>query len=479
MTTLIIAAQLLLSLTILVTLHEMGHFFPAKWFKTRVDKFYLFFDFLFPVSTALPYSLVRWIRNAPENKTEFLKNKTLVTFYRSGSNDETEYGLGWFPLGGYVKIAGMVDESMDTAMLSQEPQPWEFRSKTTWQRLIIMLGGVTVNFVLGVLIFGFLLFYYGEQYVVNSSVKDGIYADSLGIQLGLRDGDKIVSVNGNPFEKFDDRIVLKEIVINNAQSLVVDRNGNQETLVVPASFSSELSSYKNKEKGLFGPRFPFIVGEVADGKNAAKAGIQKNDRFLAINGKSMTYTHEFKSEFQNQKNKSVAIQLLRNEKDTLTVNVDVTDEGTIGVGLKDLDTFFKTERQKYSFLAAFPAGAKKGVGFINDQLKAFGQMFRGKIKASESLGGLGSMAKMFSPTWDWERFWRMTAILSFVLAFMNLLPIPGLDGGYAVFLLYEMISGRKPNDKVVETATSIGLMLLLGLMLYANGLDIFRHWFSK
>ncbi len=477
MTTLIITAQLLLSLTILVTLHEMGHFFPAKWFKTRVDKFYLFFDFLFPISTALPYALVRWIRNAPENKTVFLKDNAFVTFYRTGT-DETEYGLGYFPLGGYVKIAGMVDESMDTEMLSQEPQPWEFRSKTTWQRLIIMLGGVTVNFVLGVLIFGYLLFHYGEKYIVNSSVTNGIYADSLGMQLGLRDGDKIVSINGKAFEKFDDNIVMKEIVINNAQSLVVDRDGKQETLSVPAGYSAEISSYKNKNSDIFGPRFPFIVGEVAEGKNAAKAGVQKNDKFLAINGKSMTYANEFRNEFKNNKNKTISVQLLRNQKDTLKLDVLVTEEGTIGVAFADLDTFFDVQRQKYSLLQALPAGAKKGVGFINDQLKAFGQMFKGNIKASESLGGLGSMAKMFSPTWDWESFWRMTAILSFVLAFMNLLPIPGLDGGYAVFLLWEMITGRKPDDKIVERATSVGLILLLGLMVYANGLDIVRHWFS-
>lgn len=473
MTTLIIAAQLLLSLTILVTLHEMGHFFPAKWFNTRVEKFYLFFDFLFPVSSALPFSLVRWIRNAPENKTTFFENKALITFHRTGT-DETEYGLGWFPLGGYVKIAGMVDESMDTEMLSQPAQPWEFRSKTTWQRLIIMLGGITVNFFLGVIIFGFLLFHYGEKYIPNAAVKDGIYADSLGLQLGLRDGDKIVSVNGKPFEKFEDNIVLKEIVINNAQQLVVNRDGQDVTIPVPAGFSAELSSYKNKDKDLFNARLPFVVGGIKDGMPAKQAGIQVNDRILAVNEHTTQYAHEVTRNIQQLKGQTATITVLRNDKDTLKLNCAVTDEGKIGIGPADIEKFLEVKRQKYTFLEAFPAGAKKGVGFINDQLKAFGQMFKGKIKASESLGGLGSMAKMFSPTWDWEHFWRMTAILSFVLAFMNLLPIPGLDGGYAVFLLYEMITGRKPNDQIVERATSIGLMLLLGLMLYANGMDIFR-----
>lgn len=478
MTTLIIAAQLILSLTILVTLHEMGHFFPSKWFKARVDKFYLFFDFLFPISTALPYSLLRVVRNAPEKKITFLQNKCLINIYRTGT-DETEYGLGWFPFGGYVKIAGMVDESMDTEMLSQEPQPWEFRSKKTWQRLIIMLGGVVVNFVLGIVIFGFLLFTYGEKYIVNSSVTNGIHADSLGNRLGLQTGDKIVSVNGKPFVKFDDNIVLKEIVINNAQSMVVNRDGQELTLQVPEDFSSEISSYRNKDKELFTPRYPFIVGDVTAGKAAKAAGVQKDDRFISFNGQPMLFADEYVIAFRQHKNENVEVGILRNGTDTIRTQILVSDAGTIGIAFPEISNLFEVNRQKYSFFEAFPAGAVKGVNFINDQLKAFGQMFKGKIKASESLGGLGSMAKMFSPTWDWEHFWRMTAILSFVLAFMNLLPIPGLDGGYVVFLIYEMISGRKPNDKVVERATSVGLMILLGLMLYANGLDIVRGFFGK
>lgn len=478
MTTLIIAAQLLLSLTILVTLHEMGHYLPAKWTKTKVEKFYLFFDFLFPVSTVLPYSLVRWIRNAPENKTTFFENKALVNFYRTG-NDETEYGLGWFPLGGYVKIAGMVDESMDKEALALPPQPYEFRSKTTWQRLAMMIGGVVVNFILGIIIFGFVLFHYGEKYVLNSSVKDGIYADSLGMKIGLKDGDKILTVNGKPFEKFEENMVVKEIVINGANSILVNREGKEESLSVPNGFSAELASYENKDKDLFGPRFPFIIGNIDEKMGAAKAGIMKGDRLIGVNGQSMTYFHEFRRAFAKNKNQTVNIQLLRNEKDTLTVAAALNEKGQLGVNPAELETFFKIERQKYSILECFPAGAMKGINLIGDQIKAFGQMFKGNIKASESLGGLGSMAKMFSPNWDWEQFWRMTAILSFVLAFMNLLPIPGLDGGYVVFLIYEMITGRKPNDKIVEVATTIGLMLLLGLMLYANGLDVVRAWFSK
>ncbi len=478
MTTLIIAAQLLLSLTILVTLHEMGHFFPAKWSKTRVEKFYLFFDFLFPISTALPYSLLRWVRNAPENKTTFFKDKSLVTFYRTGT-DETEYGLGWFPLGGYVKIAGMVDESMDTAMLSQEPQPWEFRSKSTWWRLLIMLGGIIVNFLLGILIFSMLLFVYGDKYISTSDVKQGIYADSLGMQVGLRTGDKIVSINGKPFEKFDDRMIFKEIIINNAQSITINRDGKEEVLAIPSNLGSELASYKNKDKSLFYPLYPAQVHEAAAGMPAAAAGLEKGDVLIGINGKSATVPVEFSQVFQTHMNQTVKLMLLRNQKDTIMKDITVNDKGKIGVAFENPETFFPIQRQKYGFFESFPAGAKKGVNFLGDQVKAFGQMFRGKIKASESLGGLGSMAKMFSPVWDWEHFWRMTGILSFVLAFMNLLPIPGLDGGYVVFLLWEMITGRKPNDAFVEKATSVGLMLLLGLMLYANGMDVVRAFFTK
>jgi regulator of sigma E protease len=341
-----------------------------------------------------------------------------------------------------------------------------------------MLGGIIVNVLLGIVIFAMLLFAYGDRYIVNNSVKNGIYADSLGLQLGLRDGDKIVSVNGKPFEKFDERIILKEIVFNNANALVVNRDGAEQTVAVPQGFGQELATYKNKDKSIMLPRIPAHIGEVVSGKAAEQAGLQKDDVLLGINEKALTYTYEYINYLKNVKNQTVSFKILRGS-DTITKPVSVNEEGKIGITFKDADTFFEVKRQKYGFFESFPAGAVKGFSFIGDQVKAFGQMFRGKIKASESLGGLGSMAKMFSPTWDWEHFWRMTGTLSFILAFMNLLPIPGLDGGYVVFLLWEMITGRKPNDKVVEKATSIGLIFLLGLMLYANGMDVVRAWFSK
>jgi regulator of sigma E protease len=443
---LIMIGQIMLSLMILVILHELGHFIPARWFNTRVEKFYLFFDPWFSLA----------------------KKKI----------GDTEYGIGWLPLGGYVKISGMVDESMDIEQMKEPAKPWEFRSKTAWQRLVIMLGGVTVNFILGFFLYSMVLFVWGEKYLPASEVKNGIYVDSLGIQLGLRDGDKILKIGDKPFDKFNDRMLVKEIVINNLNKITVERDGQQLDLNVTPDKVGILASSKNSRSELFGARIPFIISTVAKESPAFKAGIQKDDKIISINGTSIAYFHEFKKIINNLANKPVSIQLLRNS-DTLNVNLTTTEQKMIGVAPYPPDHYFKFETQKYSLVSAFPAGIKKGTSFLGDQFKAFGQMFKGKIKASESLGGFGSIGSMFGDVWIWERFWTMTAILSLILAVMNLLPIPALDGGYVVFLIYEIISGKKPSDKFVEKAVTVGFFLLLALMVYANGLDIFRKFFQK
>jgi regulator of sigma E protease len=440
------AGQLMLSLSILIVLHEMGHFFPARWFNTRVEKFYLFFD---------PYF-------------SLIKKKI----------GDTEYGIGWLPLGGYVKISGMVDESFDREQMKEEPKEWEFRSKPAWQRLIIMLGGVTVNFILGFLLYGLVLWQWGEEYLPNEQATYGIYADSLGLEMGLEHGDKVIRVGEITIDKFNDRTIIREIVINNASSLTVERGGKEVVLPIDPKFVGILSSHENKNAGLFSPGFPFVVAEVSEGMPAAKAGLMPEDLILALGGVEMPFYVDFYEAMKNYPSQEVGLKVLRGGKDTLELMVLPTEESKIGVLPLGPSYFFEMERQEYGLVAAIPAGFVKGVNFLNDQFKAFGQMFKGKIKASESLGGFGSIGKMFGAQWNWERFWTMTAVLSLILGFMNLLPIPALDGGHVLFLIYEMASGKKPSDKFMEVATMVGFAIVLGLVIYANGLDIIRGFFG-
>ncbi|MEL7221667.1 MAG: RIP metalloprotease RseP [Bacteroidota bacterium] len=442
---LIMAGQLMLSLSILIVLHEGGHFFPARLFGTRVEKFYLFFDPGFAL----------------------FKKKI----------GETEYGIGWLPLGGYVKISGMIDESFDTEQMEGEPEDWEFRSKPAWQRLIIMLGGVTVNFILGLLIFGFVLWHYGQSYLPNENVAYGIHVDSIGYEIGLRDGDDILEVNGEPFEKFNNRTLLREIVINNASDLKVRRDGQEVTVPIDEKFVGVLSSYENKGVMLFLPRVPFVAADFGKDSPAEKAGMQQKDSIVALNGIPTPFFNDFVEEIKPFVNKKVTVTFYR---DGVKQDLDIVtnENGKISVAPADPTYFFDTERQEYSFVEAMPAGAELGWSTLTDQLKAFGQMFKGKIKASESLGGFASIGSMFGSVWNWERFWTMTAVLSLILAFMNLLPIPALDGGHVMFLLYEMASGRKPSDKFMEYATLAGFIIVIGLVLYANGLDIMRMFFN-
>ncbi len=438
----VMIGQLILSLSILIVLHEGGHFLPARLFGTRVEKFYLFFDPWF--------SLFK---------------------YKKG---ETEYGIGWLPLGGYVKISGMIDESMDTEQMKQPPQPWEFRSKKAWQRLIIMLGGVTVNFILGFLIFAMVLFVWGEEYFPTENIKYGIHVDTLGMDMGLQNGDKILAVGDKPFDKFNDRLIVREIIINNANTIRVNRNGREQNLSIDPKFVGILSSSKNKDRLLFLPRLPFVIESVSKDSPAEKAKLQVNDRFLSVNGQATPYYDNFFDIAQQNKGKEVAIAVLRNDRDTIKTNITLTEEGKVGAFRHVTSHFFDTKREEYTLAQALPAGTKKGWSFLADQVKAFGQIFRGKIKASESLGGFGTIGRMFGSEWEWERFWRMTGILSLILAFMNLLPIPALDGGHVMFLLYEVVTGRKPSDKFMEYATIIGFVLVLSLVIYANVLDFFR-----
>lgn len=441
MDTLITIGQLVLSLSILIVLHEFGHFLPARFFGTRVEKFYLFFD---------PY---------------FSLFKKQI--------GETEYGIGWLPLGGYVKISGMIDESFDTEQMQTEPQPWEFRSKPAWQRLIIMLGGVTVNFLLGFLLFSLVLFAYGEEYFPTENVTAGIATDSLGRELGLRNGDHVLRVGDVPFERFNDKLVLRGIALENARELTVRRDGRELVIPVGNEWADILTRHENKNARLFLQRMPFVVGK--PGEIGEKAGLEVEDKIVSVNGTPVDYFDQYKAAVKGISNEEITLGVLAKDDGSVReVRIELDEKGRMYVAPAGPDYFYATERIDYDFLESFPAGLSQGVTFLGDQFKAFGAMFRGDIKVSESLGGFASIGGMFGTEWIWERFWYMTASLSLILAFMNLLPIPALDGGHVMFLLYEVVTGRKPSDKFMERATMVGFVIVLGLVVYANGLDVWR-----
>lgn len=437
---LIIVAQLILSLSILIVLHEFGHYLPAKWFKIRVEKFYLFFD--------AGFSLFKVKRG------------------------ETEWGIGWLPLGGYVKISGMIDESMDKEQMALPPKEWEFRSKPAWQRLIVMLGGVTVNFFLGIFIFILVLFTWGETKLATANVNEthGFYADSFAEEIGFKTGDKILSVDNEEVKYY--RNVRNNILFNESKTVQVERNGARTEFNVNPDITGKLASYKGD---FLIPRLPFAIETVVTASPADSAKLKKDDKIIALNDTSLVYFDEFANRLKNLKGKEVKVTALRGS-DTLHFQVQATDAGTIGVYSYNIDKYYQPDEITYSFSEAIPEGYHQSIDLLAKQINAFGQMGRGKINASESLGGFGSIGKMFGEEWVWERFWKMTAVLSLILAFMNLLPIPALDGGHVMFLLYEFITGRAPSEKVLEYSTYVGFALVIGLVLFANGMDIWRWW---
>jgi regulator of sigma E protease len=429
--------QFILSFSILVVLHEMGHFFPAKWFKCRVEKFYLFFN---------PYFSL-W------------KKKV----------GETEYGLGWVPFGGYVKISGMVDESMDKEQMKQPAKSWEFRSKPAWQRLIIMVGGVIVNIVLAIVLFIMIMYVWGEEYLPAKNLQYGIYADSLAQQIGIQDGDKIVSVNGKPIENFG--TVEAEIVLNDAKQMQVERNGQLVNVSIPQGFIKTLN--KNKLEGFIDVRIPTIVDTILPTATFVENKLEKGDRIVAFNGTPTPFFHEFNRIKKDKKNQIATLSVLRGS-DTVAVKAKLNDKAAVGFGPKSPAELFGTTTKDYTLAQSIPAGFKKCFETLGRYITGLKQLFTGKVNASDSLGSVISIGNTFPGIWDWERFWTLTAIFSIILAFMNILPIPALDGGHALFTLTEMISGRKPSDKFMEYAQMVGMVLLLSLMAYALGLDFWR-----
>jgi regulator of sigma E protease len=431
--------QLFLSLTILITLHEWGHFFFAKTFKCRVEKFYLFFDFLFPFAGLLNFSL--------------FKKKI----------GDTEYGIGWFPFGGYVSIAGMVDEQMDKEMTKTEPQPWELRAKPAWQRLLIMMGGILVNLVLGVFIYWMVLFYWGKETLPTQNVTYGIMCDSSAIDIGLKDGDKILSVDNVPVTSL--HRVAVDIVMNVAKSVQVERDG--KIISIPISEDQISVLLKQLKSSFFvDARFPTVVDSLIGGSPAAKAGLKQGDKLVAINGANTVYFNDFVRELRKNKDKAVDVTLLRGA-DTVHQNIHVTPEGTIGFVYVKKDQFVKTVKTEYGLGSSFTAGIKEGYEKLVMQVKQLVVIFTVK-DAHKQVGGFYTMYQTLPEEWDWQYFWIRTAFFSLVLAFMNFLPIPMLDGGYIMFILFEMITRVKVPDKVIYYANYVGLVVILGLMIYAN-----------
>jgi regulator of sigma E protease len=435
-------SQFLMSLSLLIILHELGHFIPAKLFKTRVEKFYLFFD--------VKYSL--------------LKKKI----------GETEYGIGWLPLGGYVKISGMIDESMDKEQMALPPQPWEFRSKPAWQRLIIMLGGVTVNFILAFIIYIGMAFAYGEMFVATEDLKDGLLIENPVMQkAGFQTGDKILAIDGEQVVKFDNQMNVKIVM---AKQVLIERNGDRQTITMPVDFVDQLS--KIEKVSLATIRMPFVVGAVSEGsKNTT---LQPKDIVLRLNEEPAKYMDQAKTILEKNKNKLIVAGILRNDQE-MQVPVQVNADGKLGVqiGALDLESleklgYYKVSKQEFGFFESFSVGIQKGA----DQLVGYGKqlkmIFNPETKAYKQVGGFAAIFNIFPSTWSWEVFWNITALLSIMLGVMNLLPIPALDGGHVIFLLFEIISGKKPSEKFLENAQMVGIVLLISLLLFANGNDIYK-----
>jgi regulator of sigma E protease len=434
---LIKAAQLLLSLSILVIFHEFGHYIAAKIFKTRVEKFYLFFD--------------PWF--------------SLFKFKKG----DTEYGVGWLPLGGYVKISGMIDESMDKEAMKLPPQPHEFRSKPAWQRLIIMLGGVTVNILLAVGIYIITLAAWGEEYLPTKEAKYGITVDSVGQQLGLQNGDKILSVDNEEVEDFFK--IPGRIILENAKSIQVDRGGETKNIEVPAGFISKLIKHQSHE--FINVRIPFEVADFSKSSVAPQAGMKVNDKIIGLNDISTPYFDQFRMELGKRKNQEVTVVALRGA-DTTRFLVKVPATGILGIAPKLPTNYFTFNQRNYNIIEAIPAGAVKAYKGVGNYLKQLKLIFSPEVKAYESVGGFITIGNIFPSTWDWEAFWGLTAFLSIMLAILNVLPIPALDGGHVLFLLFEIITGRKPSDKFLEYAQIVGMVLLFSLLIFANGNDIIK-----
>ena len=431
-------AQFILSFSIIVVLHELGHFIPARLFGARVEKFYLFFNPGFSL----------W------------KKKI----------GDTEYGLGWIPFGGYVKISGMIDESMDKEQLNKAPESYELRSKPAYQRLIVMLGGVIVNMILAIVIFIGIAWFWGDDFLPAKNLTYGVHATELSKKMGIQDGDIIVSLDNKELTDFF--AIESKLVLEDPTTIQVKRGDSILSLPIPTSLAAALSSADN-ETAFVLPLFPVIVDSIGKSAVVVEGSFQKNDTLLSMNGQSIQYQHDF-IEVKKKFSDSLVTVLAKRGTDTVKIRTLINNKAQLGLFVKLPLQLFKTVHQNYSFAEAIPKGTERCFTTLDNYVTGIKQIFTGKVNPNDSLGSLISIGNTFPSQWDWERFWTLTAVFSIVLGFMNVLPIPALDGGHALFILIEMITGRKPSDKFMEYAQIVGMVLMFGLMLYALGLDFWR-----
>jgi|TARA_B110000977_G_scaffold149749_1_gene189857 regulator of sigma E protease len=434
--TLIKAAQFFLSLSFLIVLHELGHFIPARFFKIRVEKFYLFFD---------PYFSI-------------FKKKI----------GDTEYGIGWLPLGGYVKISGMIDESMDTDQLSAEPQPWEFRSKPAWQRLIVMMGGVTVNLVLAMGIYAMILFTWGGDVLKTENAVYGIECSELAKEIGFQNGDKILTVDGVYYESFIE--IPEAILISGASEVIVERKGQEVSIPIPTNIVEQFIEKKGTS-GFIGLAWPYIAQQFEKGSVAEAAGVQAGDQLIGINGEEMLYFSEYINKLPTLAGQEINLSVLRG-MDTLNYAIALSEPARLGVYYVPPTELIIYDHKEYGFFESFPAGTALALDKLDSYVQQFKLILNPETGAWKGLGGFITMGKQFKSEWDWKHFWNFTAFLSIILAFMNILPIPALDGGHVMFLLWEIVTGKSPSDKFLEYAQMFGFFILMGLLLLANGNDI-------
>ncbi len=446
MQTFTMIAQVIAALSILVLIHELGHFLAAKLFKIKVDKFYLFFDFLFPMPGVLNFALFK---------------------FKKG---DTEYGLGWFPMGGYVQINGMVDENMGNQDLTKPAEPWEFRSKPAWQRMIVMLGGIIFNVILGIIIFAGIKYYYGEKMLINSTIKHGIAPSELAQEMGFKLGDKIEAVNGKPVKHIDDAL-NSEILMSEKPYYTVKRNDSIIEVKLPDDFLKKLT--KKTKGAFFTPRMELYVQKVNSGSAAEKAGLQPKDKIIGVDTNKIILFEEFQPLLMAYKGKSTKLTVVRNN-DTLALTALIGTDGKLGFMPTDLNWKFDTV--SYSLLSSIPAGINQAYETIANQVAGWGKIFKGDIPLNKAVQGPIGIADYFGPTWDWLNFWMLTALISMGLAFMNFLPIPALDGGHVVLLIIEMITKKPISIKTQERVQTVGTIILLTLMVLIFGNDIINKF---